>query len=363
MPHGAPQLSLPLPSPSTRSCACRRGVGDPRQGRVVRRDDACVPRSRRARERRDQRDRRAARSRRTARRSPRMPHWRAASTTAGCTDAAGAEGSGDDEGAADDLRLADLPRERAADRFRGRRADACGRRDLHRQDQHARIRARSHTFNEVYARRATRTTDEERGRQQRRHGGGARVADAAGGGRQRFRRLAAQSGRVLQHLRLPSVGAACRAGRASTCASSSSASKGRWAVRTATRRATARDPGGLRPQRSAVARGRSGCSRSRSTPTCAASASRGSATGTAISRPRRARAVRAGLATLREIGCDVDAALPAFAPDRIWRLWLAHRHLLSGGACALSRPAARAAEARGDLRGRGAARDAGRGAA
>ncbi|WP_321967273.1 amidase [Burkholderia cepacia] len=38
-----------------------------------------------------------------------------------------------------------------------------------------------------------------------------------------------------------------------------------------------------------------------------------------------------GLATLREIGCDVDAALPAFAPDRIWRLWLAHRHLLSGG--------------------------------
>ncbi|HDR8925556.1 TPA: amidase [Burkholderia vietnamiensis] len=38
-----------------------------------------------------------------------------------------------------------------------------------------------------------------------------------------------------------------------------------------------------------------------------------------------------GLATLREIGCDVDAALPAFAPERIWRLWLAHRHLLAGG--------------------------------
>ncbi|KWZ29812.1 amidase [Burkholderia anthina] len=38
-----------------------------------------------------------------------------------------------------------------------------------------------------------------------------------------------------------------------------------------------------------------------------------------------------GLAALREIGCDVDAALPAFAPDRIWRLWLTHRHLLSGG--------------------------------
>ncbi|WP_049018499.1 amidase, partial [Burkholderia multivorans] len=28
-----------------------------------------------------------------------------------------------------------------------------------------------------------------------------------------------------------------------------------------------------------------------------------------------------GLATLRDIGCDVDAALPAFAPERIWRLW------------------------------------------
>ncbi|KVN20594.1 amidase [Burkholderia stagnalis] len=39
----------------------------------------------------------------------------------------------------------------------------------------------------------------------------------------------------------------------------------------------------------------------------------------------------AGLATLREIGCDVDAALPAFSPERIWRIWLAHRHFLSGG--------------------------------
>ncbi|MGY4730598.1 amidase [Burkholderia pyrrocinia] len=38
-----------------------------------------------------------------------------------------------------------------------------------------------------------------------------------------------------------------------------------------------------------------------------------------------------GLATLREVGCDVDAELPAFAPERIWRLWLVHRHLLSGG--------------------------------
>lgn len=35
--------------------------------------------------------------------------------------------------------------------------------------------------------------------------------------------------------------------------------------------------------------------------------------------------------TLRAIGCDVDAALPAFQPERIWRTWLAHRHLLSGG--------------------------------
>ncbi|WP_179402063.1 amidase [Burkholderia guangdongensis] len=38
-----------------------------------------------------------------------------------------------------------------------------------------------------------------------------------------------------------------------------------------------------------------------------------------------------GLATLREIGCDVDAALPAFAPERIWQIWLAHRHLAAGG--------------------------------
>lgn len=38
-----------------------------------------------------------------------------------------------------------------------------------------------------------------------------------------------------------------------------------------------------------------------------------------------------GLATLREMGCDVDAALPPFAPERIWRLWLAQRHWLSGG--------------------------------
>lgn len=34
---------------------------------------------------------------------------------------------------------------------------------------------------------------------------------------------------------------------------------------------------------------------------------------------------------LRAIGCDVDAALPEFKPERIWQIWLAHRHLLSGG--------------------------------
>lgn len=37
------------------------------------------------------------------------------------------------------------------------------------------------------------------------------------------------------------------------------------------------------------------------------------------------------LDTLRAIGCDIDAALPAFPAERIWRSWLAHRHLLSGG--------------------------------
>ncbi|PRH30198.1 amidase [Burkholderia gladioli] len=40
----------------------------------------------------------------------------------------------------------------------------------------------------------------------------------------------------------------------------------------------------------------------------------------------------AALGTLRSIGCEVDAALPAFDPARIWRIWLAHRHLLAGGA-------------------------------
>ncbi|MDN7671235.1 amidase [Burkholderia oklahomensis] len=34
---------------------------------------------------------------------------------------------------------------------------------------------------------------------------------------------------------------------------------------------------------------------------------------------------------LRAIGCDVDAALPSFSPERIWQTWLVHRHLLSGG--------------------------------
>ncbi|MET5012800.1 amidase, partial [Burkholderia pseudomallei] len=37
------------------------------------------------------------------------------------------------------------------------------------------------------------------------------------------------------------------------------------------------------------------------------------------------------LDTLRAIGCDIEAALPAFPAERIWRSWLAHRHLLSGG--------------------------------
>ncbi|WP_244142816.1 amidase family protein, partial [Paraburkholderia phenoliruptrix] len=40
----------------------------------------------------------------------------------------------------------------------------------------------------------------------------------------------------------------------------------------------------------------------------------------------------AALGTLRSLGCEVDAALPAFDPARIWRIWLAHRHLLAGGA-------------------------------
>lgn len=38
------------------------------------------------------------------------------------------------------------------------------------------------------------------------------------------------------------------------------------------------------------------------------------------------------LGTLRTIGCEVDEALPAFEPARIWQIWLAHRHLMSGGA-------------------------------
>ncbi|OAJ63803.1 amidase [Paraburkholderia ginsengiterrae] len=38
-----------------------------------------------------------------------------------------------------------------------------------------------------------------------------------------------------------------------------------------------------------------------------------------------------GLEALREIGCDVDAALPPFSPARIWKIWLAHRHWLAGG--------------------------------
>ncbi|WP_246794169.1 amidase [Burkholderia perseverans] len=37
------------------------------------------------------------------------------------------------------------------------------------------------------------------------------------------------------------------------------------------------------------------------------------------------------LDTLRTLGCNVDAALPDFEPARIWRIWLAHRHLMSGG--------------------------------
>ncbi|KAF1027232.1 MAG: Acylamidase [Burkholderia plantarii] len=38
-----------------------------------------------------------------------------------------------------------------------------------------------------------------------------------------------------------------------------------------------------------------------------------------------------GLDTLRAIGGEIDVALPDFAPERIWRIWLAHRHWLAGG--------------------------------
>ncbi len=37
------------------------------------------------------------------------------------------------------------------------------------------------------------------------------------------------------------------------------------------------------------------------------------------------------LGALRTIGCDVDVLAPPFAPDRLWRTWLVHRHLLVGG--------------------------------
>ena len=134
--------------------------------------------------------------------------------------------------------------------------------------------------------------------------------------------------------------AACRAGRASTCSCSSSASKGRWAVRSATSRNCSRS----RRATTATIRCRSRtirpCSRSRSTPTCAASASRGRRL-ERLSRDRGACSRCASrLATLREIGCDVDAALPAFAPDRIWRQARAPAPAVRRrAACALSRPA------------------------
>ncbi|WP_257744647.1 amidase [Burkholderia glumae] len=50
------------------------------------------------------------------------------------------------------------------------------------------------------------------------------------------------------------------------------------------------------------------------------------------------------LDTLRTLGCEVDAALPDFEPARIWQIWLAHRHLMSGGSLlALYRDPARRA--------------------
>ncbi|KVE32622.1 amidase [Burkholderia sp. TSV86] len=39
----------------------------------------------------------------------------------------------------------------------------------------------------------------------------------------------------------------------------------------------------------------------------------------------------ASFGALRAIGCEIDAALPPFSPERLWRTWLAHRHWLAGG--------------------------------
>ena len=119
---------------------------------------------------------------------------------------AGGEGPHRDQGHPHHAGLADLQGFRAGRRRHRGRAGEARRRDHHRQDQHAGVRARlQHLQRRVRAHAERPRPDQDRGRIERRRRGRRRAAHAAGRRRHRPRRLAAQSRRLQQHLRLPAV--------------------------------------------------------------------------------------------------------------------------------------------------------------
>ena len=235
-----------------------------------------------------------------------------------------------------------------------------GRRDPHRQDQHAGVRPGLAHLQHGLRHHAQRLRPDALSAGG--SSGGAAVAlataHAAGGRRQRHDGLAAQPGGLEQRRRLPPL-ARPRALRPDRRGLHPAARhRGADGPHRRRLRAAALRAGRLRPARAALdRRGPLGLRRIARRATSAARASAGSATSAGYL-PMEAGVLdvcRDGLKHFEAIGCTVEEVTPDFDMSPLWDAWLVLRGTLVAGAAgaALCRPGqARAAEARGDLGGR-----------
>ena len=199
------------------------------------------------------------------------------------------------------------------------------RRDHHRQDQHAGVRARLATPTTTSsARRSTPTT-------RRKTAGGSAAAPAvargaahaAGRRRQRPWRLAAQSGRLQQRVRLPPVVRPRAGRRGATSSTPSMGMPGRWRATCADLAMLLSVQAGYDPRAPLSHRAGSGAvRRRRSSATSRARASPGSAISAATAvRAGRARAVPGGAQDVRGDRLHVEEAVPDYPIERVWQSW------------------------------------------
>ena len=243
-----------------------------------------------------------------------------------------------------------------------RRAPQASRRDHHRQDEHAGVRARLADLQHGLRHHAQRVRpDADGGRQQRRRGRGRGAADGAGRRRQRLHGLAAQPGRLEQHLRLPALdragpGRSDRRGVRPEPGLRRSDGPHRDRCRPAARRSW---PATTRARRCRSSRTR----RSSPAPCAATSAAPGSrSSGTSAATCRSSRGARALPQRLRGVRADRRGGgrrTARLRPGPVWDSFTKLRYWLIGGLLFpfYNNPARSAAdEAGGPVRGRADAR-------